>query len=82
MGTTSFTIAVSFAKTPLNEITQKVVEIEALGWLDEDRGDPWVVAFVKKIPEGESEKAVELVRRIMGDYWVDADEIEDLLASK
>jgi hypothetical protein len=43
------------------------------------RGDPWVVAYRKAIPEGQDREAE--IRSVMGDYWLTADDIRDLLAS-
>ena len=77
-------VGVSFARTPLAEITEKVIEIEALGWtqVEDGRGDPWAAAFRKDVPEGDADPAAE-IRLVMGDYWLDADAIRALLlASK
>lgn len=43
------TVGVSFARTPLHEVSAKVEEIEALGWREREdgRGDPWAASFVK-----------------------------------
>jgi hypothetical protein len=68
----SFTIGVSFARTPLSELSAKVAGIEALGWAETGRGDPWVTLFRKDVPKSESDPAAE-VRQAMGDYWVDED---------
>jgi hypothetical protein len=73
--------AVSFARTPLAEIGGKVREITALGWVEEDRGDPWAVTFRKVVPEGEANPEAEL-HRVMGDYWLDAGSLRTLLDSK
>jgi hypothetical protein len=66
----------------------KAAEIEARGWEEEDRGDPWVVQVRKSwgpgsalsalIPEGEGGTAEAELREIMGDYWLSADEIATL----
>ena len=76
-------VGVSFARTPLAEITAKAHELEALGWtqVEDGRGDPWAASFRKDVPEDEPDKSAE-IRRVMGDYWVDADAIAALLASK
>ena len=48
--------AVSFARTPLEEISAKVEEIKALGWREREdgRGDPWAASFAKDVPEDEA----------------------------
>lgn len=76
----SLSAGVSFAKTPLSEIGEKHEQITAAGWTETRRGDPWVVAFEKRVPENTPEPDAEL-RSIMGEYWVTADEIRGLLAS-
>jgi len=75
--------AVSFARTPLEEISAKVEQIKALGWREREdgRGDPWAASFTKDVPEGEPDPEAEL-RAVMGEYWLDADAIKALLASK
>jgi hypothetical protein len=73
-----WSVAVSFAKTPLSEVSAKAQEITAHGWEYRDRGDPWSASFGKKLPESEADPAREL-RTIMGEYWVSADEIGALL---
>jgi hypothetical protein len=77
------TAVVSFARTPLDEIAAKVEVIKARGWQEREdgRGDPWVASFVKHFPEGTGDVEAEL-RDVMGDYWLDADAIRALLASK
>ena len=45
--------AVSFRNTPLDLIAEKQRQIEALGWREYGRGDPWVVKYEKDLPEGE-----------------------------
>ncbi len=79
----SWVVAVSFARTPLEEISAKAAEIEALGWREREggRGDPWAASFQKDLPEGEADPEVEL-RRVMGDYWLDADAFRELLSAK
>jgi len=74
--------SVSFALTPLEEISAKVEQIKALGWQvrEDRRGDPWAAGFAKDVPEGESDPQAEL-RVVMGEYWLDADAIKALLAS-
>jgi len=77
----TWSASVSFAKTPLDEIGAKVAELKAAGWVDSGRrGDPWVAVFDKRQPRDDADPEAEL-RRIMGDYWVSADEIRTLLAS-
>ena len=73
---------VSFARTPLEEISTKVEQIKTLGWREREdgRGDPWAVSFYKDVPEGEGDPEPEL-REVMGEYWLDADAIKALLGS-
>ena len=77
--------AVSFARVPLDEITSKAAEIRAAGWssgsVAESRGDPWAQTFSKVVPEEGDDPEAEL-RAIMGDYWLDADAVRNLLDSK
>lgn len=65
--------AVSFATTPLLEISSRVRGIVELGWVENegDRGDPWTAVFEKEFPFGERNPEAEL-RTAMGDYWLDA----------
>ena len=74
---------VSFARTPLEEVSSLARRIEALGWreTEDGRGDPWAATFRKDFPEDERDPEAEL-REVMGDYWLDADAIKVLLASK
>jgi hypothetical protein len=83
VGLKSFTVGVSFARTPLAEISAKVAELEALGWRERDDGrdEPWLAPFTKDVPEDRRDPAEE-VRAVMGDYWLDAEAIRELLASK
>jgi hypothetical protein len=76
--------AVSFARTPLEQISGKVAAIKALGWREREdvRGDPWAASFVKDFPEERAGDAERELREVMGDYWLDAAEIRSLLASK
>jgi hypothetical protein len=56
---TTMNAAVSFAQTPLEEISRKVEEIKALGWSEREhgaRGDPWAASFVKDFPDHETGK--------------------------
>ena len=75
----SVRIAVSLARVPLREISRKVEQLEALGWREDSRGDPWAASFVKDFPEGEDSAAEAEVRGVMGDYWVDVAERRALL---
>jgi hypothetical protein len=70
--------SVSFAATPITEMGTKANAILALGWEPRDRGDPWAVEFAKKFEEGVSDPEAEL-REVMGDYWLGAHEIRELL---
>lgn len=72
-------VGVSFARTPVAEISAKANAIQELGWREDKRGDPWVVTYRKAIPEGQDPDAA--IRSVMGDYWLTADDIRDLLAS-
>jgi hypothetical protein len=72
-------VGVSFARTPVGEISAKANAIQELGWREDKRGDPWVVAYRKVIPEGQNADAE--IRAVMGGYWLTADDIRDLLAS-
>jgi hypothetical protein len=81
--TTTTHVGVSFARTPLADISAKVEAIKALGWREgeDGRGDPWAATFVKDMPDDDNDPAAEL-RAVMGDYWLDADAITGLLASR
>jgi hypothetical protein len=81
MGLRSFTMVVSFARTPLSEVTERAAAIEALGWRETGRGDPWIVSLRKDVPEEEPDPAAE-VRGVMGERWVGADEIAELLRTR
>lgn len=73
-----FIVGVSFARTPVAEVSAKAAEIEALGWREIDRADPWSISFRKDVPEEDADPTAE-VRAVMGDYWLDADETRALL---
>jgi hypothetical protein len=77
----SWTVGVSFVRTPLAQISAKVEQIESLGWREYGRGDPWVATFQKDLPEEVRDVEAEL-RGAMGDYWLDADAIAEPRASK
>jgi hypothetical protein len=72
-------MAISLARVPLREISRKVEQLEALGWREDRRGDPWAASFVKDLPVGEDRAAEAEVRGAMGNYWVDAAETRALL---
>jgi hypothetical protein len=76
---TSVRVAISLARVPLQDISRKVEELEALGWREDRRGDPWAASFVKQVPENGAGDAEIEVRRVMGDYWVDEAETQALL---
>jgi hypothetical protein len=80
MALMSVSVAVSFARTPLAEVSAKAAELEALGWheVEDGRGDPWAATFRKNVPEQDNDPAAE-VRAVMADAWVDADEMRALL---
>jgi hypothetical protein len=65
---------VSFAETPLAEISTKAAELERRGWsFDEQRkGNPWLVLLSKRFPAPPDDCEAE-IRDIMGNYWVDLD---------
>jgi hypothetical protein len=75
----SVRIAVSLARVPLRDISRRVEQLEGLGWREDRRGDPWAASFVKDFPEGDEGAAEAEVRRVMGDYWIDAAETRALL---
>jgi hypothetical protein len=53
MTDTHWLVGVSFAKTPLEEISAKVAQIKALGWEETgSRGDPWAEFSAKAQPSG------------------------------
>ena len=67
--------AVSFQNTPLDLIAEKHREIEALGWREYGRADPWLVRYQRDFAEGEHHRGVDAeLRRVMGDYWLSPDE--------
>jgi hypothetical protein len=72
--------SVSFARTPLSEIGRKVEEIKTLGWRQDDdrRDDPWAAVFVKNFAEEAAGEATVELRRVMGDYWLEAEEMRAL----
>jgi hypothetical protein len=71
---------VSFARTPLAEVSAKAQEIGALGWRETDRADPWLVTYSKPFPEDEHQKAEDELRQVMGDYWLTAEDMGALRA--
>jgi|KBSMisStaDraftv2_1062788.scaffolds.fasta_scaffold782056_2 hypothetical protein len=75
MGDDTYSTAVSFAETPLAEISAKATELEAHGWVfDEERkGDPWVVLLSKRFSGREPDLREAELRALMGTYWVDLD---------
>lgn len=79
MSSTTIIAGVSFAKTPAAEITSKHEQILAVGWTEDDRGDPWVISYEKKVDDQRARDAERELRDIMGDYWIDADGIRALL---
>lgn len=75
----TMSVGVSFAKVPLREISEMAARIEELGWRERGRGDPWVASFAKQIPEGAMREAEAEVRQVVGEHWMNADEIRSLL---
>jgi len=65
----------SFAETPLAEISAKAAELEARGWVfDEERkGDPWIVLLSKRFSDPTPHDREAELREVMGNYWVDLD---------
>jgi len=78
MAQMSMTAGVSFAKTPAIEVSKKAGKIEKLGWREVGRGDPWVISYRKDVPMHTADPEAE-IRDVMGEYWVTADEIGELL---
>jgi hypothetical protein len=72
-------VGVSFARVPLREISSKIGQLEARGWREDRRGDPWTVFFVKDSGEQDAAAAEEEIREVMGNYWVDAAAMQALL---
>lgn len=72
--------AVSFAKTPLGEISKKAEQIRALGWKEDRRGDPWAVTYRKWVPRGVDAEAE--LRDVMGDYYLTPEDTRSLLDSR
>jgi len=80
MAETTLLAGVSFARTPLTEISAKDAEIRAAGWEPTGtRGDPWAATYRKQVPEDDPDPEREL-RLIMGDYWLDPEAIRDLMS--
>jgi hypothetical protein len=67
--------ALSFAETPLEEISAKVAELVGRGWVfDEERkGDPWLVLVSKRFVDAVPHDCESELREVMGNYWVDLD---------
>ena len=84
MAVTTMIVGVSFARTPLEEVSGKVEELKALGWHEREngRGDPWAASFVKDLPEDRAGDAEAEICAVMGDYWLNAAAIRALLGSK
>jgi hypothetical protein len=78
---THWQVGVSFLRTPFAEISSRIDAIERRGWSVEHHGDPWVVSFSKSLPDDVGEPETEL-REIMGDDWLDANEIARLVGSR
>jgi hypothetical protein len=74
----TFIAGVCYANAPLERISAMHSEILARGWREEDRGDPWLAAYEKVIPEGEQAKAVAELRSVLGEYWLSDDEFRKL----
>lgn len=66
---------VSFAETPLAEISSKAAELASRGWIfDEQRkGDPWLVLVSKHFSGSLPADCESEIRDVMGNYWVDLD---------
>lgn len=65
----------SFAETPIAEISTKYAELASRGWnFDEQRrGDPWLVLVSKRFSAPPPDDYESELRTIMGNYWVDLD---------
>jgi hypothetical protein len=74
----ALTTGVSFAATPMAEVSERAAAIEALGWREVGRANPWVISFQKDVPEDAPDPEAE-VRTVMADYWLTAGEIRNLL---
>ena len=72
-------VGVSFAKTPVDEVSAKHGEILALGLAESDRGDPWAVSYRKDIEDDQMRDPERELREVMGGYWVDAEGIRSPL---
>jgi hypothetical protein len=73
---------VSFAATPVDEVSARHATICAAGWVPTGaRGDPWAMRYEKGFPEGDPDPEREL-REIMGDYWFGADALGELRRSR
>lgn len=70
--------AVSFERTPVPEIGPKWMELHALGWEWQENLPPrWIARFKRVYPDSHAAKGAEAeVQRVMGDYYVSADELE------
>jgi hypothetical protein len=74
-----FDVRPSFASTPFEEISTKHEEIRAAGWEPTGtRGDPWAATYERRVSEDDPDPEREL-RSIMGDYWLDAEAIRNLV---
>lgn len=71
--------SVSFAKTPVSEVSDRAGRITALGWVERGRGDPWAVSYRKDFPEEDANDPEAELRDVMGEYWLSAAEIRALL---
>jgi hypothetical protein len=74
----SMTVGVSLAQTPVAEVSERAAAIEALGWREVDRADPWAVIYQKDVPEDAPDPYGE-VRAAMGDHWMTTDQIAEFI---
>ena len=78
MAEMTFIAGVCYAKAPLERVSAMQDEILARGWREEDRGDPWLAAYEKAIPEGEQGTALAELRSVLGEYWLSDEEFRAL----
>jgi hypothetical protein len=57
--------SLSLALSLCEQLTAKANAIQVLGWREDKRGDPWVVAYRKILPEGQDPEAE--IRAVMGE---------------
>lgn len=64
-------VNVSYARTPVDEISGLHARILGLGWEPTgNRGDPWIVTYSKSA-ENQGDVSKTELADVMGDYWLD-----------